>query len=70
MLKTNVILDDGMQLGRYHRDNEIPKCVNRKMASKIVARKYQSYGVETTDEFGAAITLYLNGVAIGLREPV
>jgi len=68
MLKTDIILGDGMKLGRYHRDDKIPRRVNRNIASTIVASRYQSYGVETSDEFGAAITLYLNGVSIGLQE--
>jgi hypothetical protein len=67
MLKTNVILGDGMKLGRYNRDHKINSRVSRKTASVIVASKYKKYGVESTDDFGAAITLYLNGVSIGLQ---
>jgi hypothetical protein len=69
MLKISAILDDGIKLGRYQRDNKIMRRVSRKAASTIVVSKYKRYGIESTDEFGDAITLYLNGVSIGLQEP-
>jgi ATP-dependent phosphoenolpyruvate carboxykinase len=70
MLQTKIILGDGIKLGRYSRDRKVPGRVSRKIASTIVASRYQSYGVETSDEFGMAVTLYLNGVSIGLQEPM
>lgn len=69
MLKTNMILGDGIKLGRYNRDKKVSQRVSRKVASTIVAGRYRAYGVESSDEFGTAVTLYLNGVSIGLQEP-
>ena len=57
-----------MKLGKYNRDHEVPLRVNRKMAATIVARRYQEYGIESTDEFGMAIKLYLDGVSFGEAE--
>jgi hypothetical protein len=66
MLKANKILGDGIKLGKYYMENKVSKRINRKIVSTIVASKYQGYGVESSDDFSMAVTLYINGVSIGL----
>lgn len=64
MLKTSVIIGDGIKLGKHMREKR-QGCVNRKIISRIVAMKCRVYGVDTSDEFTRAIDLYADGVAIG-----